>query len=202
MADFYKKKLQVYVDYPEKYSNDVVYYNDRVVIIKDKFPKSKVHLLVLPRERSQEHPFEALKDPVFKHDVDEWVEIGKTLGYEQYTKITGITEPKLLQPRFKVGVHSVPSMSNLHIHIISDDFIGSNIKNKVHYNSFNTLFFVDYSSLPLADSDNRYKQERMKSQVKQADLVCNVCQRNFSNQFAKLKKHLELEFHTRNTPKK
>ena len=44
---------------------------------------------------------------------------------------------------FRFGYHSVPSMLRLHLHCISDDMLSENVKNKKHWNSFTTEFFVD-----------------------------------------------------------
>lgn len=65
--------------------------------------------------------------------------------------------------RFRIGFHAIPSMSLLHLHLIrfsphscvrnkliiaSDDFISDSLKNKKHWNSFNTDFFVrDFSDV-------------------------------------------------------
>lgn len=42
----------------------------------------------------------------------------------------------------RVGFHAVPSMAQLHLHLISGDFLGTGLKNKKHYNSFTTPFFL------------------------------------------------------------
>ncbi|KAM1222302.1 hypothetical protein ACFX2J_009853 [Malus domestica] len=43
------------------------------------------------------------------------------------------------------GYHLVqdPSMRQLHPHVISQDFDSTHLKNKKHWNSFNTAFFRD-----------------------------------------------------------
>lgn len=43
---------------------------------------------------------------------------------------------------FQVGFHAVPSMLVLHVHVISRDFKSTALKNKKHWNSFTTPFFV------------------------------------------------------------
>lgn len=60
--------LGAYIARPESYpSSVVVYYNDDVVAIRDLFPKSAVHLLLLPRDpgKSLAHPFDAFEDAEF-----------------------------------------------------------------------------------------------------------------------------------------
>jgi len=43
---------------------------------------------------------------------------------------------------FKLGFHALPSMSQLHMHVISEDFNSPSLKNKKHWNSFTSPFFV------------------------------------------------------------
>ena len=43
---------------------------------------------------------------------------------------------------FQVGFHAIPSMNQVHMHIISRDFISSALKTKKHWNSFTTEFFL------------------------------------------------------------
>lgn len=39
------------VEDPSKYADQVVHAGDQLLVVKDKFPKAKTHLLVLPRQR-------------------------------------------------------------------------------------------------------------------------------------------------------
>ncbi|KAF2838028.1 HIT domain-containing protein [Patellaria atrata CBS 101060] len=60
--------LGAYTADPESFKGSrVVYHNENFVVINDLFPKSEVHLLLLPRDTSKQllHPFEAFKDPDF-----------------------------------------------------------------------------------------------------------------------------------------
>lgn len=45
---------------------------------------------------------------------------------------------------FKIGYHAEPSMKQVHLHVISTDFDSPYLKNKKHWNSFNTEFFVPH----------------------------------------------------------
>jgi aprataxin len=45
--------------------------------------------------------------------------------------------------KFRIGFHAIPSMRQLHMHVISQDFDSDHLKNKKHWNSFTTNFFVD-----------------------------------------------------------
>ncbi|XP_063845818.1 aprataxin-like isoform X2 [Scylla paramamosain] len=44
---------------------------------------------------------------------------------------------------FRYGYHAIPSMSQLHLHMISQDFDSPCLKTKRHWNSFNTKYFLD-----------------------------------------------------------
>ena len=43
---------------------------------------------------------------------------------------------------FRYGFHAIPSMRQLHLHVISQDLDSAAMKNKKHWNSFSTGFFV------------------------------------------------------------
>lgn len=43
---------------------------------------------------------------------------------------------------FKIGYHASPSMQRLHLHVLSKDFESPCLKTKIHWNSFNTEFFL------------------------------------------------------------
>jgi aprataxin len=48
-----------------------------------------------------------------------------------------------VQVGYQMGFHWRPSMKMLHMHAISRDFVGSGLKRREHYQSFNTEFFRD-----------------------------------------------------------
>lgn len=45
---------------------------------------------------------------------------------------------------FKIGYHAEPSMQQVHLHVISTDFHSPALKNKKHWNSFTTEFFIPH----------------------------------------------------------
>jgi aprataxin len=58
----------------------------------------------------------------------------------------------------RIGFHAVPSMSQLHLHLISTDFLGSGLKNKKHYNSFTTPFLVPIDdAIDMLSNEGRIK---------------------------------------------
>ena len=45
------------------------------------------------------------------------------------------------------GVHTIPSLRPLHVHIISEDLLSPYVRTKKHYNSFATDFFYPLEEL-------------------------------------------------------
>ncbi|CAH0053374.1 unnamed protein product [Clonostachys solani] len=90
------------------------------------------------------------------------------------------------------GVHAKPSMSHLHVHVLSRDMHSPKTKHRKHYNSFNTPFLVDVADFPLGLDDAR--RQTKGGEYLHRDLRCWRCGRNFGNRFKQLKDHLEEEF--------
>lgn len=145
--------LQTYIDNPS--NSGVLFYDDDVVIIKDAFPKSIRHYLVIPRDRSWSltHPLDAFNNRPDRYEkFTTYVETAKDLIVESFVEQGLISCDNIARATFKntfirAGVHSIPSMANLHIHVITQDFHLARMKNKKHYNSFTTPFFVDFDDL-------------------------------------------------------
>ncbi|KAI9789730.1 MAG: aprataxin-like protein [Piccolia ochrophora] len=193
----------------------VIYHNDKWVVINDLYPKSSIHLLLLPRDSAinKLHPFDALEDPEFLASAQAEVKYVKSLAAKELRRKfgTGSTQEK---PRLDAmeanpppevlpdgrdwdkevisGVHAVPSMNHLHIHVLSVDRVSECMKHTKHYNSFATPFLVDVKDFPLAADDVRRHPGRQG--YLHQDLRCWKCGRDFGNRFAKLKTHLQEEF--------
>lgn len=211
-----RDNLAPYITHPETFpQSTVVYYNDNFVVIHDKYPKSSLHLLLLPRDphKTRLHPFDAFEDVQFLESVR--AEVGKVRSLaaaelrRRYGKFSAqdkarrealhAEEPPDVLPVGRdwekdvmCGVHAHPSMNHLHVHVISVDRCSTRLKHKKHYNSFSTPFFVGVDDLPLARDDVRRHPGRQG--YLQRDYVCWRCGRDFGNRFAELKRHLEEEF--------
>lgn len=151
--------LQTYLANPEQ--EGVIFHDERVVIIRDLFPKALRHYLVLPRAKplTYKHPVDGLADSAVYHEMDEYVEKAKDMIVEDLTKQGYIEENAAAQETFrntfiKAGVHSIPSMANLHVHVITQDFHLDRMKHKKHYNSFTTPFFKEFDDLRPSTPDN------------------------------------------------
>ncbi|KAE8146344.1 HIT-like domain-containing protein [Aspergillus avenaceus] len=208
--------LGAYIANPEAYpASVVVYYNNDFVAIHDLFPKSTLHLLLLPRDatKTRLHPFDALEDPVFLNKVKAETKKLRTLAagelrrrYGKYSEqdkerqraLNADPPPDKLPPGrdweqdIKCGIHACPSMNHLHIHVISVDRYSDRLKHKKHYNSFSTPFFVPIDDFPLAKDDVR--REPTKEGYLRRDYICWRCGKDFGTRFSELKMHLEQEF--------
>lgn len=206
--------LGAYIANPAAHpSSRVITYSDAFVTIHDLYPKSSIHLLLLPRDpnKNRLHPFIALSDPVFRAQVLAEVSKLKILVAKELKRRFGAEsaaekkrEEALEKEESEVpegrdwsedviaGIHTHPSMNHLHIHILSRDFYSDRMRHRKHYNSFHTPFFIDVEDFPLAEDDRRRHPGR-EGYLSEA-LRCWRCGKGFGNSFASLKRHLEKEF--------
>lgn len=206
--------LLAYIKNPQNFtSSSVVTYDDNWVLIHDLYPKSSIHLLLLPRDSKfyNAHPYAACKDAAFLAAAKVEIEKAHGIVASELRRLYGkdsVSErarrdamesedpPEVLpegrdwSKEVMTGVHANPSMNHLHFHILSKDRHSPSLKHRKHYNSFNTRFFVPVDDLPLDEDDERHDAGRFLSD----DMACWRCDHNFKNHFAKLKLHLEEEF--------
>ncbi|CAG8650619.1 1174_t:CDS:10 [Dentiscutata erythropus] len=176
--------LLPYCEHPETFSNREVYsYDDNVVIIWDKYPKAKIHLLVMPRQK-----IDTLQE-LEKQDLN-LIEILKQKG-QQVIDHFKENDPKLV---FRMGFHVLPSLRQLHMHVISQDFISETLSSKKHWNSFTTSFFKDIEEIEMLLKEKgqikvclgKYLLSLLKS-----PLNCHLCNTKEIKNIPTLKKHLE-----------
>ncbi|KAF7550912.1 hypothetical protein G7046_g7872 [Stylonectria norvegica] len=193
----------------------VIYHDDEFVAINDKFPKATIHTLLIPRSSKYNllHPFDAFEDAAFLAQVQaETAKLKKLVAKElerrlgpysssdaaRQAVLNGETDAGELpsgrdwEAEVKCGVHAVPSMSHLHVHVLSRDMHSDSVKHRKHYNSFNTPFLVDVADFPLARNDPR--RHTSEERYLKWDMKCWRCGRDFGNQFKRLKEHLDEEF--------
>lgn len=198
----FKYALAPYIKAPEKHPDTVVFQDEDVVIIRDAFPKSCFHYLILPRsaKKTRQLPTLVFRDLTFKAEISKYVEICTDILVKEFESKYEVKEGSDIKIRdfVQVGCHSVPSLSNLHIHVLTKDFHSARLKNKKHYNSFNTDFFIPFDQLPLKGStkfdEPRFDAEKMEKLCKTTGLKCCYCEAPFDNKFRQLKNHLDQEF--------
>lgn len=207
--------LLVHMTNPELNTNGlVVYFNKDWTLIYDMYPKSTVHFLLLPRDPKyyRVHPFQAFKDADFRESARKEITAAVRVAADELCRKVG-SNSRLQRERsdamlaenppdplpdgrdwtkdIKVGIHAAPSMSHLHIHIMSVDNVNRCMKTSKHYQSNNTPFFVGMDEFPLSDTDPRWRIEQCE--YGQQNMKCWRCGRDFGRSFSKLKPHLDVE---------
>ncbi|KAH9630440.1 hypothetical protein HF086_016978 [Spodoptera exigua] len=140
----------------------IVKKSKQVVVIKDKYPKAKIHFLVLPEA-----------------DINSIYALDKShIGIlEEFGKIFEEIKKEEKAP-LKAGFHAVPSMQRLHMHIISTDMVSPCLKTKQHWNSFTTKFFRPYTEV-LEELKEKGCVTKMTPELiqscKSSALQCNQC---------------------------
>ncbi|KAK5805507.1 HIT-like domain-containing protein [Linnemannia elongata] len=164
----------VFVEYcknPLTIPEDIRYWHDDDhIIIKDAYAKAKVHMLVLPRK-----PVDKVTDLVGEAGVRTVEELERVA-----TTLLRTLKAENAYLDFKMGFHVIPSMSQLHLHVISQDFCSPRLKNAAHWNSFNTGFFIPpeevIKTIREKGSFEKTTEELKKyARMKKVPMVCNQC---------------------------
>jgi len=178
--------LLQYMKDPSKHGDVVVTFTDQLVVIKDKFPKAKLHLLVLPRQ-----PLQNLSSLTKEHIslLESMERVASTLAQQWMANNTSTevlnlgSSPSPMSHRVLIGFHAVPSMSQLHLHIISGDFDSPGLKTKKHWNSFNSPFFISPSKViqSLQVSDRVQLDKTLYEAYLESPLKCHRCSQTMPN---------------------
>ncbi|XP_075979026.1 aprataxin [Anticarsia gemmatalis] len=140
----------------------IVKKTDQCVVIKDKYPKAKIHYLILPLS-----------------DINSIYKLNSSHVnlLEEFNKLFKEMQEEVNLP-LRAGFHAVPSMMRLHMHVISKDMISPCLKTKVHWNSFTTDFFRPYEEILQELKENgsikKISPEQHKS-LMSSELQCNQC---------------------------
>lgn len=170
--------LHVIAMHPEKHENVVLESSDDIVVINDQYPKARKHVLVVARQEN----VDGLED-VGRENI-KLVEEMHNVGMK-WVKRFQDEDASLI---FRLGYHSVPSMRQLHLHVISQDFESDHLKNKKHWNSFTTSFFRD--SVDVLEEVKSQGRANVESEaVLKGELRCNRC-RSAHPTISKLKSHI------------
>lgn len=139
--------------------------SETAVVIRDKYPKAKHHFLVLPKDDISS---------IFKLKRDH-IPILDELRLLATNVIETSGEK---EKNFNIGFHAIPSMTRLHLHVISRDFISPCLKTKKHWNSFTTKLFLDYDKLykELKEKGTIQRLEAIEAKgLENSPLICNQC---------------------------
>lgn len=156
--------------------------DDKCIIIQDGYPKAQHHFLVLSRDDISN---------LLMLRVSHVVLLQHMLQFAQsYTKKSHSSI------HFKFGYHAVPSMKRLHMHVVSQDLDSPCLKNKKHWNSFTTEFFIDAVKV-IKTLEEKGKldinREHYETMLKRP-LLCHVCRKELRN-MPQLKTHIQTHRH-------
>eukprot|EP01024_Parvocaulis_polyphysoides_P064295 TRINITY_DN746_c0_g1_i1.p1 TRINITY_DN746_c0_g1~~TRINITY_DN746_c0_g1_i1.p1 ORF type:complete len:499 (-),score=61.09 TRINITY_DN746_c0_g1_i1:274-1680(-) len=169
--------------YPEKAGDDLLHEDKLCIMIKDKYPKAQFHALVISKENrlNSIYDLEKKDSAILMHlrDVGEH-RINNTL--------------KLPVSNFRIGFHSIPSMRQLHLHVVSTDYDSESLKNKKHWNSFASPFFLGFWAVynQLQRYGKVYVDVENAEKLLKNDLKCYKCNAQF-DKLPQLKKHIKTE---------
>ncbi|XP_077646375.1 aprataxin isoform X4 [Lonchura striata] len=156
-----------------------VYKDEKTVVIKDKFPKARYHWLILPWD-----PISSLKSVTRDHL--ELLEHMHAIGQKMIEQC-----PARDSLEFRLGYHAIPSMSHLHLHVISQDFDSPALKTKKHWNSFTTDYFLNSQDvIEMVRSKGKVMVKDHTSELLKLPLRCHCCKQQLST-IPQLKEHLQ-----------
>ncbi|KAM4584804.1 aprataxin isoform 2-T2 [Odontesthes bonariensis] len=159
-----------------------VYKDDKVVVIKDKYPKARYHWLVLPWQSI----------PSLKALHEEHCDLVKHMQQVADRMVQQCPDSASL--RFRTGYHAIPSMSHVHLHVISQDFDSPCLKNKKHWNSFTTDYFMEsHDVIQMLETNGKVTVKEGTSELLKLPLRCHVCRKELST-IPALKEHLKSHF--------
>ncbi|NXI36540.1 APTX protein, partial [Galbula dea] len=155
-----------------------VYKDEKTVVIKDKYPKARYHWLILPWD-----PVSSLKSVTRDHL--ELLEHMHAVGQKMVEQC-----PARESLEFRLGYHAIPSMSQLHLHVISQDFDSPALKTKKHWNSFTTDYFLNSEDvIEMVRSKGKVTVKDNVSELLKLPLRCHCCKQQLST-IPQLKEHL------------
>ncbi|XP_068644205.1 transcription factor bHLH140 isoform X2 [Aristolochia californica] len=164
--------------HPDSHKNGVIEISNDTVVLNDLYPKAKKHLLVLTRVNGLDHLADVRKEHLHLLKTMHAVAL-------KWAKELVSADASLV---FRLGYHSVPSMRQLHLHVISQDFDSTHLKNKKHWNSFNTGFFRD--SLDVIEEMESCGQVTLNDEkLLSTELRCHRCRSAHPN-IPRLKAHI------------
>ena len=208
---FSREILFDYVDHLERHQSELFMDVDNFVVIYDAYPKAKIHLLIIPKRHyllcngieylmKKDLPKVEEMHRLARRIVDSNAMVIALQQHGSSSTTSSSSGRVRTGTSLLLGFHSVPSLHPLHLHLISDDFNSEALKNKKHWNSFTTEFFVspakveemlqsrndDDLSAPLSDVMDTVEE---REEVLKCPLRCHCCSFQAKN-IPILKSHL------------
>jgi len=162
----------------------VLHQTEEFVTIHDGYPKAAVHLLVLPRARVAS---------LEKLTCEHLPMLKRLSAYVAW--LLEQVEGKDGDPGvgWTHGLHSVPSLKQLHVHVMTLDLNSPCMKNAKHFSSFLPPFLVSLDKVIQMLQDgvlNNRSPKELEEDMKKRRLCCHRCGADFGRGFAELKRHL------------
>jgi aprataxin len=161
-------------------SNFILIRTEDLACVIDKYAKAKFHYLIMPYRADLDTIYDLTKDDLPL--LDEMDLLGRNVIEARNQKIEN----------FIMGFHIMPSMSRLHLHVVSKDFCSDALKHKKHWNSFNTEYTISIEKVKgLIEQDGFLKQPSgdLVKELLNTPLKCNTCS-YVPKHMPDLKKHL------------
>ena len=134
------------------------------VVVYDIFPKARVHVLILPREPiAKPQELAANHTPLLRH----MLQLAEWLAPRLRAQHAGL-------PPLRCGFHAVPSMRQMHLHLISLDMDSPELKRPRHWIIFNTDYLVaPMRWVEMLEEHGRVHVERAAEEAKlKMPMVC------------------------------
>lgn len=216
--------LGAYISSPETFpSSRVLYYNDQFVAIHDLFPKSSIHVLVIPRHSlTKLHPFDAFgqDSALLKATLEEVEKVKKLVAAELRRRFGKFSHKEQARLKAMEGAQEGPSRALPNLESLpegrhwEDEVIAG-----VHSGPSMNHLHVHVLSRDRTSETMRHRKHYnsfatpflvtlhefplKKDDVRRRpdhggylrnDLKCWRCGKNFRNRFQELKRHLDEEF--------
>lgn len=169
----------------------IVHQTPEFVTLYDGHPKSSVHLLVIPTQR-----IKCLERVQADH-----LELLKRMKEYVHWVSNGVAKQHPHLPGWAEGFHAVPTLDQLHCHVVSLDFQSPCLNSAKQYNSFQPSFLVPLGEVVDAleegfDMRTRFGLASIEAELEK-ELQCHRCQANFAQDIEKFKTHLSTCSHAR-----
>jgi pyrimidine-specific ribonucleoside hydrolase len=183
----FRHGLRKFLDELEKgkFEEYVVDKTDDFVTIHDGCPKSSLHLLVLPLER------------IDRLEVIQAYHLDLLKRMAIYIRRMMLKLSRLFPDcSFTHGVHAVPTCSQLHVHVMSQDFHSEHIKNAERFNSFQWPFLVSLDDIieeleaSKPDLKKKFRLTNIEGENQRAPICHHVGCGKTAKSFADFQKHL------------
>eukprot|EP00930_Biecheleria_cincta_P003032 TRINITY_DN103972_c0_g1_i1.p1 TRINITY_DN103972_c0_g1~~TRINITY_DN103972_c0_g1_i1.p1 ORF type:complete len:383 (-),score=35.85 TRINITY_DN103972_c0_g1_i1:106-1119(-) len=165
----------------------IAHCTDEFVTFHDGYPKAAIHLLVLPRRVRV-----AGLGQLTAGDLPMLRRLGAYVSWVLQAAEGQKGDPGL---GWVHGVHAVPSLRQLHVHIMTQDLCSPCMKNAKHFSSFRPPFLVALDDIidtleQGGDLSGRFNLRTAEEDMKRRSLCCHRCGLDFGRKFAELKRHL------------